>query len=179
MTEEGKKLFKKVGIGLGGLLGLMLVLRLVLSVTGDFSRSARRDEADIVPLTQIAESESEPETEVAVYSAKRRLMNLLHARAFNHYRAQRYKDAIRLWEIAGYLDPKDIRVKTRLDEAKRALTYLIDKNAAIADQDAKALRFERSIEFYQRASNYAADFDLERYRFLQRQILRIEGKLAR
>ena len=34
MTEEGKRLFKMAGMGLGGLLALMLIIRILSSFTG-------------------------------------------------------------------------------------------------------------------------------------------------
>lgn len=180
MTEEGKRLFKIAGMGLGGLIGLMLIIRVISSFTG--GGGSREDLQNVPgedPFAQIKQGEDVGDKEIVFYSSKGRLINLLHSRAFNDYRSQRFKDAIRLWEIAAYLDPKDMRVQIRLDEAKRTLSNLIDTNAAIGIKDYEALRFERAIEFYQRAANYAADFDDDKFRYLQKQIILAERKMAR
>ena len=182
MTEEGKRLFKFAGMGLGGLIGLMLIIRLISSFTGGSASSQKEEGPRVDPFASLAQSSgkdtNDAEEEVHA-SAKRSLVTLLHSYAFNHYRSGRLKDAIRLWEIAGYLEPDDAMVQLRLAQAKDDLNRLIDENTAIANQDFMALRYERAVEFYQRAANYAADFDGERYRDLQNQITRAEKKMAR
>ena len=178
MTEEGKRLFKFAGIGLGGLFAVMIVIRLIGSLGGGGGTADVPKAPAIDPFAALTPAEGEEEEKIPEYSAKRRLIKLLHAHAFNHYRSGRLKDAIRLWETARYLDPTYSIIEIRLTQARQALNGLIAENTAIAHQDFAALRYERAIEYYQRAANYAADFDSDRFRDIQRRILSIEKKMA-
>lgn len=180
MTEEGKKLFKRAGLGLSLLFGLMLVLRLFSSPGGE-SKQKKSHESQTDTLAQIEKlDQASPEQDTAAdYRALKRLVKLLHTNAFNHLRSGHIKDAIRLWEIAAYLDPSDPIIQIRLKASKKTLTNLIEENTAIAIKDYESLRFERAIEFYKRAANYAVDFNEDVYNKIQRQISRIERQMTR
>ncbi|MBI4224180.1 MAG: hypothetical protein HY609_04550, partial [Deltaproteobacteria bacterium] len=106
LSTEGKKLFKKALIGMGGFFCVLLILRLFISPKKPSpAAETGRDES----FFQLSEMEIEklPDTkeDAATYSANQRLVHLLHSYAFNYFQSKRLKNAISLWETAGYLEP--------------------------------------------------------------------------
>lgn len=157
MSPQGLRLLKKTVIGLV----FFFILILGYNKITKFKSESPKDTAALSSFSQIDAEFNKRDTNTIVVeqTARRGLVELLHFHAYNHYRANRLRNAIYIWEMAHFIDPNHKVVDLRLKEAREVLDKLVRENIALGAIDFMYLRYERAMDYWTRAANLASDLD--------------------
>lgn len=179
MTEGGKKLFKTAFIGMGAFFGILLIVRVFVFSSKKSSDAAETErEKSSFQLSEMEiDAVEDKKEEGAVRSANQRLADLLHSYAINYFQSKRLKNAIYLWEVAGFLEPANAVTRLRLEQAREALDFLVQENIALGMREFKYLRYAQAVEHWRRAANLVEGLDPKAHEKINRWIARAEGKL--
>lgn len=180
MTPEGKKLFKRAFIILGTFFAIMVAYNLYSRLTSNSSVEiiANNNPYEInLPVENLETSQKVKDEKK--YSAKINLSNLLHSYAYNYYRSNRIRKAIKTWEIARYLNPKNKVIHYRIEEARIILNNLVQESISLGAMDFKYIRYNRAINHWERAARLVKGIDEKKYNEIQSYISIAERQLQK
>lgn len=178
MTPQGRKLFKIVLIVVGVFfIGVLAFDFLYPTGVPQTTKSSSYAQQLPVDLSKIKKNADTNKTKEKIYSAKNNLAELMHSHAYNYFRSNRIRKAIKTWEIASYLNPDNRVVYYRIKEAREILRRLVDESIALGWMDYESMRFKRSIRNWNRAARLVKSIDQKKYNDIQVLIQMAEGEI--